>query len=71
MTPPECKPRLWKRYVDDILDVVKKGQVKRLNSIDSMGSIKFMVEEEVNGSIPFLDLLITLQAEWKFKCAGI
>jgi len=36
--PAECRPIIWKRYVDDVLDVIKKDQVKNftdhLNSID-------------------------------------
>ena len=60
--PIEIKPRLWKRYVDDILEVVKKGSVERLtdhiNQIDSTGNIKFTYETEIESSIPFLDTLI-------------
>jgi len=26
----ECKPKLWKRYVDDVLELIKKGQVRNL-----------------------------------------
>ncbi len=29
--PLEAKPKFWKRYVDDIFDIVKKDQVKVLN----------------------------------------
>jgi len=58
----DCKPKLWKRYVDDILEVVKVGQTQQLtdhiNTIDSTGSIKFTFEEQENNSIPFLDTLI-------------
>ena len=35
----ELKPKLWKRYVDDILEVIKKGSVEKLtdflNSLES------------------------------------
>ena len=62
-----------KRYVDDILDVMKMGQMKRLtdhlNFIEKTGSkiMQFTVEEEVQGSIPFLNLLITRQVQWNLK----
>ena len=65
--PAECRPKIWKRYVDDVLNVIKKDQVKNftdhLNSIDDINSIKFTYEEETNGVIPFLDLLINRQPD--------
>jgi len=42
-SPAECRPKIWKRYVDDVLDVMKKDQVKNftdhLNSIDDTNII--------------------------------
>jgi len=39
----ECKLKLWKRYVDDVLELIKRGQVMNLtdhiNSIDPTGNI--------------------------------
>ena len=69
--PADCRPKIWKRYVDDVLDVIKKDQVKNftdhLNSIDDTNSIKFTYEEETNGVIPFLDLLINRQPDKTVK----
>ncbi len=60
--PLDIKPTLWKRYVDDILEVVKRHAVvnltEHLNEVDSTGSIKFTYESERNDSMPFLDTLI-------------
>ena len=28
--PIDCKPKLWKRYVDDILEIIKRGQLEAL-----------------------------------------
>ena len=28
--PAECKPKLWKRYVDDILEIIERGKVQNL-----------------------------------------
>ena len=28
--PLTCQPRLWKRYVDDVLEIIKKGRQKIL-----------------------------------------
>ena len=60
--PAELKPKLWKRYMDDILEVIKKGLMEKLtefsNSLDAMGSIKFTYEVEQDGKLPFLDILL-------------
>ena len=60
--PLSCRLRLWKRYVDDVLEIIKKGEAENLtahlNQIGSTGSIKFTYEEESDGSIAFLDTLI-------------
>jgi len=46
----DLKPKLWKRYVDDILEVVKKGSVEKLtdflNGLDDSNNIKFTYEVE-------------------------
>ena len=56
--PIDCTPKLWKRYVDDILEIIKRGKVEaltdHLNGIDKTNSIKFTHEPEKNGQIPFL-----------------
>ncbi|XP_072051908.1 uncharacterized protein [Amphiura filiformis] len=69
--PLDCKPRLWKRYVDDILEVVKEDQVDNLtnhiNQSDPTGNIKFTYEKEQEGTIPFLDTLIVRKADGSVK----
>ena len=68
--PVECKPKFWKRYVDDVLELIKKGQVRNLtdhiNTIDSTGSIKFTYEEE-DKQIPFLDTLLVRREDGSVK----
>lgn len=53
-------PRFWRRYVDDVLAIVKRDKVNEvldwLNSVDP--NIKFTCMEEENGCIPFLDIEI-------------
>ncbi|XP_035658161.1 uncharacterized protein LOC118403535 [Branchiostoma floridae] len=43
--PVNCRPKLWKRYVDDIMEIIRQGTqhelTDHLNSIDPTGSIKF------------------------------
>ena len=63
--PNEMKPRIWKRYVDDIFEIIPRGMsvdlTNHLNSCDPTESIKFTYEEEQDGSLPFLDVKITRQ----------
>ncbi len=69
--PLEAKPKLWKRYVDDVLEIVKEDQIipltEHLNQVDPSGSIKFTYEKEQNGSIPFLDTLIIRKSDGSIK----
>jgi hypothetical protein len=69
--PVECAPKLWKRYVDDILEIVKAGKASELtdhlNTTDVTGNIKFTCEEEEDGKIPFLDTLIVKKDDGSVK----
>ncbi|XP_072176463.1 uncharacterized protein [Diadema setosum] len=69
--PTAIKPRLWKRYVDDILAIVKEECVDQLkdhlNQADVTGSIKFTHEMEESNSIPFLDTRIIKHPDGKVK----
>ena len=54
------RPRLWKRYVDDTFCILRKGSTKELlhhlNGVRP--TIKFTVEQEEDGTLPFLDTLL-------------
>ncbi|XP_072039396.1 uncharacterized protein [Amphiura filiformis] len=69
--PLECKPRLWRRYVDDVLEIIKKDTTEQLtehlNTVDTTGNIKFTYEEECDGKIPFLDTLIVRKEDGTVK----
>ena len=69
--PLDCKPRLFKRYVDDILEIVRKNTEDKLtdhlNSIDDTGSLKFTYEKEQDGKIAFLDTLIVRKPDGSVK----
>ena len=69
--PLDQKPRLWKRYVDDILEIVKKNTAEtltdHLNQVDPTSSIKFTFKEEQDGAIPFLDTLIVRKPDKSIK----
>ena len=67
----ECKPKFWKRYVDDILEIIDRGQVTNLtdhlNQVDTTGSIKCTYEEEIDGAIPFLDTKVIRKPDGSIK----
>ena len=48
--PIDCKPKLWKRYMDDILEIIKRRKLEaltdHLNGIDKTNSTKFTHEPE-------------------------
>ena len=58
----QLKPRLWIRYVDDVLVIASFTDseitefVAHLNSLHR--SMQFTCEMEVDGAIPFLDILV-------------
>lgn len=58
-----CKPILWKRYVDDILAVIPCEQLGDLDGLlldlnTFHKNIQFTIEHETNSALPFLDVLI-------------
>ena len=58
-------PRLWKRFVDDILAIVKKTEVDTLLQFlnNQHQRIQFTIEEGKDGSLPFMDVRFTRKAE--------
>ena len=52
-----CKPKIWKRYVDDTFTILDRDQVdsflQHLNN--QQPTIHFTMETEKDNSIPFLD----------------
>ncbi|CDW60078.1 hypothetical protein TTRE_0000842901 [Trichuris trichiura] len=60
-----CTPRLFKRYVDDIFAIVKKGQeealLKHLNSIFPR-KVSCTIEREIGRKLPLLDVLVPRNA---------
>ena len=51
---------MYERYMDDILQNISKSRIEeKLSEINNLHpSLKFTIEREVNGSIPFLDMKI-------------
>jgi hypothetical protein len=69
--PIDCRPKFWKRYVDDIMEKVDNGMTQKLtdhmNQVDHTGSIKFTFEEEKDGSLPFLGALLVKRSDGTIK----
>ncbi|XP_072035701.1 uncharacterized protein [Amphiura filiformis] len=69
--PLDCKPKIWRRYVDDVLEIIQNDSTQKLtdhlNSVDPTGNIKFTFEEEDQGKIPFLDTLIVRKEDGSLK----
>ncbi|XP_072051971.1 uncharacterized protein [Amphiura filiformis] len=67
----DCNPKIWRRYVDDVLEIIQKDSTQKLtdhlNSVDPTGNIKFTFEEEDQGKIPFLDTLIVRKEDGSLK----
>ena len=64
-------PKLWEKYVDDILEIIPRGSTQaltdHLNQADPTNSTKFTHEEETEGKIPFLDTLICRKEDGSVK----
>ena len=69
--PMNCRAKLWLRYVDDVLEIVRKDSVQKLtdhiNTIDESESINFIYEEETEGKLPFLDTFIVKKEDGTVK----
>ncbi|XP_072047104.1 uncharacterized protein [Amphiura filiformis] len=69
--PVACRPCLWKRHEDDVLEIVRKGEVdnltEHLSSIDPTSNVKFTYEQEQEGSNPVIDTLITRKPDGSVK----
>lgn len=53
-------PRIWHRYVDDVLAIVHKNDIQKTLDIlnNQFESINFTFETENENKLPFLDLII-------------
>ena len=61
ISPDFGLPRLWSRFVDDVIAVIRKidGQAL-LNHLNRQHPrIQFTMEEEEGGSLPFMDVRFT------------
>ena len=59
-TAGSCKPKVWKRYVDDVFSIIRRAYTDRLlehiNNCDPQ--IVFTLEREEEGRLAFLDVAV-------------
>ena len=62
----EGTPEVWFRFINDVFSIVKRIQIEELLSHlnKQHESIKFTVEIEQNGRLPFMDLLLQRRDRW-------
>ncbi|XP_041463894.1 uncharacterized protein LOC121414914 [Lytechinus variegatus] len=58
--PSTCRPRVWKRYVDDTFIIVNNSEADSLLAYmnSQQPSIQFTLETEQGGKLAFLDMLV-------------
>ncbi|KAL9953291.1 hypothetical protein ACROYT_G040687 [Oculina patagonica] len=65
ITSSSCKPKIWKRYVDDIFTILDRGRVysflQHLNN--KQPSIRFTMETENDCKIAFLDTTVSREPD--------
>ena len=58
------EPRLWRRFVDDVIAIVTKETGNKLLHLNSQHPrIKFTLNEEEGGCLPFMDVSFTRQLD--------
>ena len=66
LTTFDIKLPSWKRYVNDTCTVLASNRVKDFNVVED--SIRFRVEVESDGHLPFLDILLRHEADGSVTC---
>ena len=60
LTTFENSPRIYERFVDDIVSIIKRKNLEQFhNHMNALHpKIQFTIEEESDGELPFLDTLL-------------
>ena len=63
--PPDCRPTVWKRYVDDTFVIAPRDQTDQLlaHLNSRQPTIRFTTEVEHDNTIAFLDTLVHREAD--------
>ena len=66
-----CKPKLGKRYIDDILEIIAKGMEERvmyhMNPVDDINSVNFTHSGYAEGILSFLSTLLVRKGDGSVK----
>lgn len=65
MSTHQWFPRFWRRYVDDVVAIVKKNKLdETLNHLNNFSPhLQYTCEVENDGKLPFLDIIISREAD--------
>ncbi|VDN10856.1 unnamed protein product [Dibothriocephalus latus] len=65
MALPSVNPKLWVRYVDDAVVVVKNDHLEALHKTinSTIPGIQFTLEKEVTNKLAFVDVLVRRNAD--------
>ncbi|KAL9954306.1 hypothetical protein ACROYT_G041825 [Oculina patagonica] len=73
ITSSSCKPKIWKRYVDDTFTILDRGRVdsflQHLNN--QQPSIRFTIETENDCKIAFLDTTVSREPDGRLTTSKI
>ena len=66
ITNATCRPRIWKRCVDDTFTVLDQDHVDGFLQHSHQPIIRFTMEVEEDNTIPFLDTTVTRDSDGLF-----
>ena len=71
-TQEDCKPKFLERYMDDTLEIIKRGRAEKLtahlNTVDLIGSLKFIHEKR--GFNTIFEYRDSEKRKWQFEVGG-
>jgi len=67
MAPVECKPKFWKWYVNNVLELIKKGQVRYIT--DHINTVMCHVITSIPAFSPIPVLVYFSAAPRSARCA--
>eukprot|EP00061_Rhincodon_typus_P002618 g18021.t1 len=68
MALPQIQPKLWIRYVDDTVVIIKWTKLEETHELinSTLIGIRFTKKEEKNEQLPFLDIMVERRTNGEF-----